>query len=242
MISYQQFCENCRQLEERILKACSSSNRNANSVRILPVTKTHPETAVEYCERYGFKSVGENRVQEVVEKFGNNRSAYPNIECEIIGHLQTNKVKKALELAARIQSVDSQKLLDKINDEAEKLNRTIRVLLQINSGNDPAKFGEDIENAPALFEYALSQKNIKVDGLMAIAPLDENPNSAYRCFENLRKIRDNLQDSFKVDLPELSMGMSGDLEQAIECGSTMIRVGTFLFGERDYTITKCQKS
>ncbi len=235
MISYEQFCKNCSLLEERVAKACQACGRDIAQVRILPVTKTHPATALEYCERYGFKSAGENRVQEMAEKFAGERSSYPNIECELIGHLQTNKARHAVELASRIQSVDSIKLLNKIDVEAEKLNKTVRVLLQINAGNDPAKFGEDIENAPALLECALSKKYLNVEGLMTIAPLDANLDVATRCFENLRILRDKLQDDFKTPLAELSMGMSGDLEKAVECGSTMIRVGSFLFGARDYT-------
>ncbi len=235
MISYEQFCENCALLEKRVADACKKCGRDVCDVRILPVTKTHPLTAIEYCERYGFKSVGENKVQEIVEKFGKDRSAYPTIECELIGHLQTNKARNAVELVSRIQSVDSIKILNKIDVEAEKVNKVIRVLLQINAGNDPAKFGEDIANAPALLECALSKKYLRVDGLMTIAPLDANLDVATRCFANLRTLRDNLQDSFKVSLPELSMGMSGDLENAIECGSTMIRVGSFLFGARAYS-------
>ncbi|MBR7106015.1 MAG: YggS family pyridoxal phosphate-dependent enzyme [Opitutales bacterium] len=208
MITYEQFCENCKQLEERVANACEKCGRACDSVRILPVTKTHPVDAVEYASRYGFASVGENRVQEIVEKFDSERGRNLKIDLELIGHLQTNKVKNAVERVARIQSVDSQKLLNKIASEAEKIGKTIRILLQINAGNDPAKFGEDVANAPALLEYALSKKYIKVEGLMTIAPLDENLDVASRCFENLRNLRDNLQTQFKYPLPELSMGMS----------------------------------
>ena len=236
MIAYEQFCENCKRLEERVAKACEACGRPASDVHILPVTKTHPIDAVEYASKYGFASVGENRVQEVVEKFDSERGQLLEISWELIGHLQTNKVKQAVSRVSRIQSVDSEKLLNKIDTEAEKINKTINVLLQINAGNDPVKFGEDIENAPTLLECALSKKYIKVDGLMTIAPLDENLDSATRCFENLRNLRDKLEEQFKYSLPELSMGMSNDLERAVACGSTMIRVGTFLFGKRDYTL------
>ena len=106
--------------------------------------------------------------------------------------------------------------------------------MQINAGRDPAKFGAEIEDAPALLERALQLSNLTVEGLMTIAPLDENLDSARRCFANLREIRNSLSEKFAVSLPELSMGMSHDLEIAVEEGSTMIRVGTFLFGERNY--------
>ena len=109
----------------------------------------------------------------------------------------------------------------------------MRILLEVNAGSDPAKFGTSIEDTQHLLESVLNLKNLKVEGLMTIAPLDEDLDIASRCFANLRNLRDTLQESFKVTLPELSMGMSQDLERAVAEGSTMIRVGTFLFGERD---------
>jgi len=236
MIDYSVFCDNCKRLEGRVAAACQKRGRETASVRILPVTKTHPIDAAEYAARYGFGAVGENRVQELSEKFDSPRGRALKIEWELIGHLQTNKVKNAVARASRIQSVDSERLLSKIDAESEKIGKTMRILLQVNAGNDPAKFGADIEEAPALLEAALSKKNISVEGLMTIAPLDGGDSAAARCFENLRNLRDKLQDEFKTPLGELSMGMSGDLERAIEFGSTMIRVGTFLFGERDYSI------
>ncbi len=236
MIAYEEFCGNCRRLLERVENACAACGRNPADVKILPVTKTHPVDAVEYSARYGFGAVGENRVQEVMEKFDSERGRALKIEWELIGHLQTNKVKHAVGRVDRIQSADSEKLLKKIDAECAKLGKKMRVLLQINSGRDPAKFGADMEEAPALLDAALSLENIKVEGLMAIAPLDSNLDTATRCFENLRNLRDALEKSFSVALPELSMGMSGDLERAVECGSTIIRVGTFLFGARDYSL------
>lgn len=236
MIAYEEFCGNCRRLLERVENACAACGRNPADVKILPVTKTHPVDAVEYSVRYGFGAVGENRVQEVMEKFDSERGRALKIEWELIGHLQTNKVKHAVGRVDRIQSADSEKLLKKIDAECAKLGKKMRVLLQINSGRDPAKFGADMEEAPALLDAALALENIKVEGLMAIAPLDSNLDTATRCFENLRNLRDALEKSFSVALPELSMGMSGDLERAVECGSTIIRVGTFLFGARDYSL------
>ncbi len=236
MIGYEQFCDNCRRLEERVAQACSACGRSVSEVKILPVTKTHPIDAAEYAHRYGFESVGENRVQEIAEKRASERGGALNIKWELIGHLQTNKVRRAVGLVSRIQSADSEKLLRKIDSECGKSGLTMGVLLQINAGNDPAKFGADTAEAPSLLEHALSLKNIKVEGLMAIAPLDSDLSVAARCFENLRNLRDSLEAQFAVKLPELSMGMSADLERAVEFGSTVIRVGTFLFGERDYSL------
>jgi len=236
METYEEFEKHISQLRSRVDAAALACGRNPSEVKILPVTKTHPLAAAEYAVRAGFAAVGENKVQEAVGKMQEAQKigSCAELQWELIGHLQTNKAKKAVENFARIQSVDSAKLLEKIDFEAEKIGKIQRVLLQINSGEDPAKFGADIADAPALMEAALSKKHVAVEGLMAIAPLDENPDSARRAFRTLREIRDALSRKFSAALPELSMGMSGDLEAAVEEGSTMIRVGTFLFGQRIY--------
>ncbi len=239
MIDFPHFKANCDALRERVARAAAKCGRAADSVKILPVTKTHPLDAAEFSAEYGFAAVGENKVQEACAKIerargGNSKAAA--LQWELIGHLQTNKAKKAVENFARIQSIDSVKLLEKIDFEAEKLGKVQRILLQINAGRDPAKFGAELEDALALLDAALGLKNVAVEGLMTIAPLDENPDSARRCFENLRLLRDGLRARSGLALDELSMGMSHDLEIAIEHGSTMIRVGTFLFGARDYSV------
>ena len=238
MIDFPQFKANCNALRERVARAAAKCGRPADSVKILPVTKTHPLDAAEFSAEYGFLAVGENKVQEACAKIEQARGGSlkaVSLQWELIGHLQTNKAKKAVENFARIQSVDSVKLLEKIDFEAEKLGKIQRILLQVNAGRDPAKFGAELEDAPALLDAALGLKCVSVEGLMTIAPLDENPDSARRCFENLRLLRDDLRSRSGLALDELSMGMSHDLEIAIEQGSTMIRVGTFLFGARDYS-------
>ncbi len=239
MTTYSDFSANCEALIKRVRDAELASGRIAGSVKILPVTKTHPLDAVNFSAKFGFDCVGENKVQEAcakIEQARNENAIATSLKWELIGHLQSNKAKKAVENFDRIQSVDSIKLLEKIDAEAEKISKTQRILLQINSGRDPAKFGAEIEDASALLERALSLKNIAVEGLMTIAPLDGNSDKTRECFNNLRNLRDELSEKFNVQLPELSMGMSGDLETAIEAGSTMIRVGTFLFGERHYNV------
>lgn len=230
MISYQDFCDNCELLEERVRKAADACGRNFAEIKILPVTKFHSAEAVEYAARRGFAAVGENRVQEAASKIP---LCNFKIEWELIGHLQSNKAGTAVEIFSRIQSVDSEKLLKLLDSFAMKMGKVQRILLQINAGADPAKFGADIESAPMLLDAALKCKNLKVEGLMTIAPLDANLDTATECFANLRNLRDILQKEFSTPLPELSMGMSGDLERAVAEGSTMIRVGTFLLGERE---------
>ncbi len=231
MISYSEFCDNCARVEERVRKAAESCGRNPETVKILPVTKNHPLDAAGFAFRRGFKSVGENRVQEASEKIA---AADFRLDWELIGHLQSNKAKHAVANFSRIQSVDTQKLLKILDSAAAAAGKVQRILLQVNAGNDPAKFGADISDAPELLGFALKCPHISVEGLMTIAPLDSDLDVASECFANLRNLRDILQKDFSHPLPELSMGMTGDLERAVAEGATMVRIGTALFGERVY--------
>jgi len=154
------------------------------------------------------------------------------VRWELIGHLQSNKARLAVAHFDRIQSVDSEKLLMALNRAAFDLGKTLPVLLQINAGQDPAKFGAEPEAAPRLLELALAQPHLQVDGLMTIAPLSDDPAVAHRTFARLRTIRDGLAGQFGLPLRELSMGMSGDLEAAIAEGSTQVRIGAALYGPR----------
>ncbi len=154
------------------------------------------------------------------------------VSWELIGHLQSNKAALAARHFDRIQSVDSAKLLAALDRAAGELGKRLPILLQINAGGDPAKFGAGPEEAPGLLEAALAKKNLLVDGLMTVAPLSPDPAIARSTFENLRALRDRLGGQFGAPLRELSMGMTGDLAEAIAAGSTLVRVGTALFGER----------
>lgn len=229
MISFEEFKLRTETLLAEIAAACRACGRSSESVRLLPVTKTHPPEAVDYVARMGLSAVGENRVQEAVGKKANTTAT---VRWELIGHLQSNKAKLAAEHFARVQSIDSEKLLRVLDRAAGEFGRPLPVLLQINAGDDPAKFGADVAEAPRLLETALGLPNLRVDGLMTIAPLSEDPEVAVRTFSTLREIRDSLSSRFKAPLSELSMGMSGDFAAAIAAGSTLIRVGTLLFGTR----------
>ncbi len=234
MLSYEEFESRAQAVLSQITAACERARRAPATVRLLAVTKTHPVAAADYAARFGLPAVGENRVQEAVEKRA--QCAAPALRWELIGHLQSNKAKLAAAHFDRIQSVDSEKLLAQLDRAAATLGRPLEILLQINAGDDPAKFGADLADAPALLEAALALPHLRVEGLMTIAPLGATPaetaDHARRTFENLRILRDNLQTRFRVPLPELSMGMSGDLDHAIAAGSTCVRVGTALFGDR----------
>ncbi len=228
-IEYDIFRERVDGLLHRIAGVSRQAGRDPSTVTLLPVTKTHPPAAAEYALRYGLAAVGENRVQEAVEK----RALVPGtLRWELIGHLQSNKARLAVAHFDRIQSVDSEKLLAALDRAAGELGRKLPVLLQINAGDDPAKFGAEPADAPRLLEFALARPHLQVDGLMTIAPLSPDPAVARRTFARLREIRDGLAVRLGVPLRELSMGMTGDLEAAVAEGSTLVRVGTALYGSR----------
>lgn len=230
LTSYNEFCARTDALRQEIAHACAAAGRRPDDVELMAVTKTHPAIAADYAARYGLRSVGENRVQEGVEKRAQTTAA---IRWELIGHLQSNKARLAAQHFDRVQSVDSEKLLNHLDRAAAELGKTLPVLLQINAGRDPAKFGAELEDAPRLLELALARKNLRVDGFMTIAPLSDDPDVAVRTFVALRELRDRLAPQTGVPLRELSMGMSGDFAAAIAAGSTLVRVGTALFGTRE---------
>jgi PLP dependent protein len=229
MVTYAEFEARALALQARVDAACAAAGRDPSTVRILPVTKTHPVEAADHAARFGFQAVGENRVQEAAAK---RPLAPPVLRWELIGHLQSNKAKLAVATFDRIQSVDSPDLAARLGRFATEQGKVLPVLLQVNSGDDPAKFGCDLADAPRLLDAALASPALRVEGLMAIAPLDDDPAVARRAFDRLRACRDGLAARSGLALPELSMGMSGDLEAALAAGSTCIRVGSALFGAR----------
>lgn len=233
LITYEEFVHRAEAIRAQIASACTAAGRNPGEVELLAVTKTHPADAADFAARYGLRAVGENRVQEAVEK---RPLATGKVQWELIGHLQSNKAKLAVQYFDRVQSVDSEKLLNHLDRAAAELGKILPILLQINAGNDPAKFGADLAEAPRLLDIALAKKNLRVDGLMTIAPLGATPAEttahAQRTFANLRTLRDDLASRCRQPLRELSMGMTADLALAVAAGSTMVRVGTALYGAR----------
>lgn len=228
-IDYETYSVRVDTLHRRIADACAKAGRDPAEVTLLPVTKTHPATAADFAWRHGFKAVGENRVQEAVEK---QPLSPPELRWELIGHLQSNKARAAAAHFHRVQSVDSEKLLRLLDRAAGELSKRLPVLLQINAGRDPAKFGAELEEAPKLLETALALPHLQIDGFMTIAPLSDDLAVAQRTFATLRELRDDLAARFSTPLRELSMGMTGDLELAVAAGSTQVRVGTALYGPR----------
>ena len=229
LVPFEAFLANLAILRAQIAETCAKVGRDPGSVSILPVTKNHPAAAAEYVARAGLGAVGENRVQEARDKKAESPSS---LRWELIGHLQSNKVRPAASTFNRIQSVDSAKLAVHLGRAASELGGPLAVLVQVNAGRDPAKFGCEIDETPAVIEQVLRQPRLRLEGLMTIAPLHPDPEVARRTFHALRELRDKLATQFGHSLSELSMGMSGDLQEAILAGSTQVRVGSALFGER----------
>ncbi|MGC6455669.1 MAG: YggS family pyridoxal phosphate-dependent enzyme [Coraliomargaritaceae bacterium] len=229
MIARDAFEKNLSGIRARMERACLDASRQPDTVELLPVTKNHPADAVRYAVEAGLRGVGENRVQEAAGK----RAEFDGGRYwELIGHLQSNKVKEAVEVFDRIQSVDSVKLLRRIDRISGEMGQCLPILLQCNTGEDPRKYGLQSSAVAEAMDLALQLPNVRLDGLMTIAPLDDDADSARSAFRALRLLRDELQERMGYPLPVLSMGMTGDLEAAIAEGSTQIRIGTALFGTR----------
>ena len=230
MITEKEFQKNLSILRERLAEACTFANRSVEEVQILPVTKNWPVQAVHYAQRAGFSRVGENRVQEAVEK----KSSVEGMEWDLIGHLQSNKAKQVIGQFSRVQTVDSSKLLGKLHLASTKLNVKIGILIQVNTGNDPAKNGILEDQCEEFVEKTLGYSSLVLEGFMTMAPFaPDDPKVARNAFSRLRNLKDQMSSQFNIPLPELSMGMTGDLGEAVAEGSTMIRVGSALFGQRE---------
>jgi pyridoxal phosphate enzyme (YggS family) len=227
---FDEFKRRADAVRSRIAQACALAGRGADEVELLAVTKSQPAEAVDFAARYGIRAVGENRVQEAADKRSRTSAA---VSWELIGHLQSNKARLAALNFSRIQSVDSEKLVETLDRIAGELGKTLPILLQVNAGNDPAKSGVEPDEAPRLLAAALARRNLRVEGLMTVAPLSDDPAVARRTFANLRSIRDRLVADAGASLPELSMGMSGDMDEAVAEGSTIVRIGSALFGPRE---------
>ena len=202
-----------------------------NFVKVIAVTKTHPFSYIEKSYNSNIYSFGENKVQEAEKKF-KSFEKMPKIERRFIGHLQSNKVRKCLSLFDTIDTIDSVKLAKKVSNIAKETNKDLTGLIEINTSGENQKKGflpKDIDD----IQRCLNLPNLKIVGLMTIGPNTKNINKIRSAFKKLRELKDLVNSKNKnEDLSELSMGMSGDYEVAIEEGSTMIRLGTALFGVR----------
>lgn len=218
------------EVKSRIAAACARAGRDPGEVEIIAVTKTHGAEVVDEAWRAGLHIVGENKVQEAAWK---KPASIAGPEWHLIGHLQSNKVRHALEIFDFIHSVDSAKLADRINFIAGEIGASPRILLEVNVSGEKSKSGMSPDSVEPVLRHIMEAcPRITVEGLMTMAPFSENPEDARPYFRRLRELRDALEEGLGVGLPRLSMGMSGDYEVAVEEGATWVRLGTVLFGER----------
>ena len=221
---------------ERILAciahAAERAGRDPKDVSLLAVTKGHPADLVRRAARAGFRLFGENRVLEGVRKIEAVAPEFPDLVWRLIGPLQTNKAKAALQWFSAIESLDRERIAARLESLLAAEGRTVPVLLEINIGVEESKSGARPDEAESLARAALACPHLDVRGLMAVPPFDPDPEASRPFFRELREVRDRIADRLRHPLPELSIGMSHDFEVAVEEGSTEVRVGTALFGPR----------
>lgn len=223
--------ENLKRLEDYIEKAALKSGRKKEDITLVAVTKTIEPEKINQVIDAGIKIIGENRIQEAQEKF---KFITKSVEKHLVGHLQTNKVKKALELFDLIQSVDSLHLAQEISKRAQEKGKPAEVLIEVNTSGEPSKFGVKPEEVSNLIEEISRLENIKIEGLMTVGLFTEEIEKVRPCFVELRSLFESLKSlkNENVEMRYLSMGMSSDFEVAIEEGANMIRIGTAIFGQR----------
>jgi len=226
--------ENLETVRENIAVAAKRSGRVAEDVTLITVTKNFDVSCIDAAIDCGITDAGENRVQEMLSKIDTVKS---KLNWHMIGHLQTNKVKYIVDKVKMIHSVDTVKLLSEINREAAKYDLVCDVLLEVNISGEESKFGINPGTVYEMIEQAKTMPNICVKGLMTVAPYVVDPNENRPYFRGIRQLFDQIkqEQSGNIHMQYLSMGMSGDYEVAIEEGSNMVRVGSAIFGKRDYS-------
>ena len=226
--------QNLAEVEEKICAACKRAGRERKEVALIAVSKTKPVEMLEACMAEGIAVFGENKVQELCEKY----EVLPkDLHWHMIGHLQRNKVKYITDKVELIHSVDSLRLAQAISDDAVKKGVNVDILIEVNVGEEDSKFGLKTEETESLVREISALPNVFIKGLMTIAPYTEVPEDNRTIFRTLKQLSVDIErkNIDNVSMSVLSMGMTGDYEVAIEEGATMVRVGTGIFGERDYT-------
>lgn len=225
--------ENLYDVQKRIAAACQRAGRDSREVTLIAVSKTNPVTMIEEIMAEGVVDFGENKPQELKDKY---EILPKNLKWHMIGHLQRNKVKYVIDKACMIHSVDSLRLAETIQQEAGKLDLIMPVLIEVNIAREESKFGVSPEETEELVRQVAQLPNLRVEGLMTIAPFVEIAERNRVYFSNLRKLYVDIKSKNidNVNMCNLSMGMTGDYEIAIEEGATLVRVGTGIFGERNY--------
>lgn len=229
--------ENLEEVERRIQAACCRAGRDRSEVTLIAVSKTKPVEMLQEIYDCGVRDFGENKVQELVDKY----EVLPSdIRWHLIGHLQRNKVKYVVDKACLIHSVDSVRLAKAISDESVKKQCQVKILVEVNVAGEESKFGVSVEDTLLLIEEIAGYPNIRIEGLMTIAPFVENPEDNRQIFRKLKQLSVDIdaKNINNVNVHILSMGMTNDYEVAIEEGATVVRVGTGIFGARNYGITQ----
>ena len=226
---------NLSNIRQRIAAAAARAGRSPDAVTLLVVTKSQPPEAVQEAARLGLALFGENKIQEAKAKIP---LCPGRLRWHMIGHLQSNKCRDAVELFEMIQSVDSLHLAEEINKRAEQAAKTLPILLEVNIVGEASKFGYQPEQLLADLERLNALGRLEIHGLMTIPPWSPLPETVRPVFRKLRELKGQCEQKLGAPLPHLSMGMSGDFEVAIEEGATLVRIGTALFGERPKAASK----
>lgn len=229
--------ENLAQVQKNINESCNKINRDPNEVTLIAVSKTKPVEMLKEAYDAGARVFGENKVQEIVDKYDQMPS---DVKWHMIGHLQRNKVKYIVDKVDMIHSVDSYRLAQTIETEAAKKNVTVSVLLEVNVAEEESKFGLKMDEVLPLVQQISELPHVQVKGLMTIAPFVSNPEDNREIFRKLKKLSVDIEakNINNTTMSVLSMGMTGDYMVAVQEGATMVRVGTGIFGERDYSADK----
>jgi conserved hypothetical protein TIGR00044 len=220
-------CHKIQEIEQRLARACERAGRKREEVLLLGASKYANAEKIREAYQCGVRVFGESRAQDFLKKFEELKDL--PIDWHFIGNLQTNKVKYIIDKVSLIHSLDRRSLAEEIQKRAERLGKVQDVLIEVNVGKEETKGGVYEEDLEKLFEYCLSLKNLRVLGLMAIPPYKENPEEVRPYFVKLRKLKETLEELYKIKLPHLSMGMSGDFEVAVEEGATIVRIGSAIF-------------
>ncbi len=223
--------ENLKEIKSRMRKAAEKNGRRGDDIKLVVVTKTVKPERIKEAIRCGVEIIGENRVQEAEEKF---QEINEEVEKHLVGHLQTNKAKKAVELFDLIQSVDSIHIAEEISKRAREKRKIMDVLVEVNTSGEKTKFGVEPEETLSLIETISKLEGIRIKGLMTIGLFSDDPEAPRPCFKKLKSLFEEMKSAqiSNVEMRYLSMGMTGDFEVAIEEGSNIVRIGTGIFGPR----------
>jgi hypothetical protein len=223
--------EKYNRIKDEIEAAAEKDGRNPDDIKIISVSKTFPAETVQSAIDSGIELFGENKIQEASDKIP---LLHGKFKFHMIGHLQSNKSKEAVRLFDLIHSIDKSETAKKVSIEAEKVHKIQNILIQVNTAGESQKSGSDPENLFTIFDIILPLKNIKIIGLMAMAPFTDDKIIIGNCFSKARKLLEQINDRYNIKLKELSMGMSSDYKIAIAEGATMVRIGSAIFGYRNY--------